>query len=634
MRTLLILFLLLASVHISWIYTLGAEYDEALFWPATVRMVYKSPQRLLFPSGVYVAERPLPFMQAAYIGALNSYLYTLPVSLFGTTVPVFRFTNLILLAIFYALVFLLARQVGGTVVAWMVIALLSIDIELWLQSITNQGPFLLQLIATCLLLRYFLLYLETPSKRYILYMAAAMGLGLNEKLTYLWIILLFLVAAGLYYHRELFKRRLLVHLPLGVVALLVLLIPVLIYSLGRYTATQQFAGSQLAWPTDLQVILGLRLHSLFLLFDGQWTMMHRAALFPVATTPRFSPTLALLTLGLALSLWQRSRLQLFCYTIAVGLVVANLFFPEGGRLHHLILMDPLPQLAACLAIWKAIEKKHAWQYALVLLLALGAVSTGRNFYAFHVAVQRSGGSGTWSNQITKLSDWELSHPDLHFVYACWGLENPLFAKSKGAHQQREFFFPLLSDSLSPDTQAELDTLLARRDTVWVTSSIDELQTKPAQRLLQQAASKQLKPVIVQEFREGLTNRLLFTALRFHPIEPGPVHPIQLTAINPGRLEAPLAADADRFQVHLNFQGLDGKDSIHVELQSADGAVVQHHFRPLEYYALLDNRQSWIFGPHLYPDWFLTSYPNPDKVISKLVVRVESQNPQASVQAIR
>ena len=107
-RLLLVLFAFFATFHLPWIQTLGAEYDESLFWPATVRMVYGSEQRIVPPDGVYLQNRPFPFMSAPYIGALNSYVYAIPVRLFGTDALVFRLTNLALLALFFCLAFRLA----------------------------------------------------------------------------------------------------------------------------------------------------------------------------------------------------------------------------------------------------------------------------------------------------------------------------------------------------------------------------------------------------------------------------------------------------------------------------------------------------------------------------------------------
>lgn len=614
--------------------TLGPEYDESLFWPATVRMVYGSPERLSPPQGLYLGSRPLPFMNSPYIGALNSYVYTVPVALFGTQTLVFRVSNALLLALFFLLAFQLAQEAGGRIVAWITVALLGADLELWLQGLTNQGPFLLQLIATSLLIRFFLLYRQTRSATHIAAMALAMGLGLNEKLTYLWILVLFLLAAILFYGREFLQKKSAKHLGLGLVCILILVIPALTFLLGNYNTTSGFAASQFAWPASIQTVAAQRLHNLNLLFGGQWTMSHRAGNFLALGVHRFSPALALIGIGFAVALLRRQRFPLFCYAIAWGLVVLNLFFPEGGRLHHLILMYPLPQLAAAISLWSLLERSRLGQVALVSLLCAGQLSTFRNILTFNQAVSASGGSGTWSQQISKLADWEQAHPHLHLVYACWGIEHAIFTRNRGLRPHKDFYFPLSSDPLSPETKSELDQYLLRRDTVWISSSVEDLQRKASSNLFRYAAEKGLAPILLQDFRGESSNRVLFTAFSFQPLEVARSVPSipAWKQVDPKQLEATLDPGFDRLAVGLEFVGLQDKDAIWVEFQAADGLVVQHHFRPLEYFALTDRKQRWVFGRNLYPDWFITAYPHPESTALKIVVRVDSASPKARVQA--
>lgn len=617
--------------------TLGPEHDESLYWPATVRMVYGSPERLSPPQGLYLGSRPLPFMNSPYIGALNSYVYTVPVALFGTQTLVFRLSNALLLGLFFLLAFQLAQEAGGQqgggrVVAWITVALLGADVELWLQGLTNQGPFLLQLIATSLLVRFFLLYRQTRNATYIAAMALAMGLGLNEKLTYLWILMLFLLAALLFYGTEFLQKRSAKHLGLGLVCILILVIPALTYLLGNYATTSGFAASQFAWPASIQTVATQRFHNLNLLFGGQWTMSHRAGNFLALGVDRFSPALALIGIGFAVALLRRQRFPLFCYSIACGLLALNLLFPEGGRLHHLILMYPLPQLAAAISLWSLLERSRLGQIALISLLCAGQLSSFRNILAFNQAVSASGGSGTWSQQISKLADWEQAHPHLHLVYACWGIEHAIFTRNRGLRPHKDFYFPLSSDPLSPETKSELDQSLLRRDTVWISSSVEDLQRKASSNLFRYAAQKGLAPIIVKEFRGDSSNRVLFTAISFQPLEAEPSLPVApvWNAVDLKTLEANLSPGFDRLQVDLEFSGLQAKDSIWVEFQAPGGEIVQRHFRPLQYFALTDRRLRWVFGRNLYPDWFLSDFPNPHLQPQKLVIRLDSSNPAASL----
>jgi 4-amino-4-deoxy-L-arabinose transferase-like glycosyltransferase len=631
-RLLFVLVLLLSALHLPWMLTLGPEYDESLYWPATLRMVNSSPERLSPPHGLYLAHRPLPFMSAPYIGALNSYIYTIPVALFGPTTLVFRLTNLVWLGLFFLAAFALAQQVGGKLVAWITLAFLAADVELCLQGITNQGPFLLQLIATCVLLSCFLRYLDTPKWTYIAGIALAIGIGLNEKLTYLWILFLFLSAALPFYGRDLSRKLSLRHLALGLSVLLLLLAPILIATIGNFGVSSGFAASQLAWPADLQGTIAQRLHNLNQLFSGQLTILHRSENFSGLTIQRFAPTLALIGVSAAVALLRRERLPLFLFAISLGLLVMNIFFPEGGRLHHLILMYPLPQVAAALVIGGLIAKNRLAQIAVAGLLSAGLISSVANVFFFNQAVAASGGSGSWSNQITKLAEWEQAHPHLHLVYACWGVDHAIFVLGGGQRPHKEFYFPLMADPLTPEHQKELDQLLRRRDTAWIHSSVDDLQKTASSRLFHYAAAQGLQPRLLQEFRGGAVPRVLFTAISFEPATLGPTTRQRLSwrQTSAAEVEATLPVDFDQAQVDLEFAGLESNDSVWVEFQSADGQIVEQYLRPLEYYALTSSQAHWVFGRNLYPHYFLSISNRFDRKPEKLVIRVESASPKATL----
>ncbi len=630
-RILLLAVCLFTAINIPWITTLAAEYDEALYWPATVRMIHGSPQRLAIPNGLYLLNRPLPLMSAPYIGALNSYVYAVPVALFGSKVIVYRLTNAFILCGFLLLAARMAIQLGGKTAAWMTVALLCSNRELWLEGITNQGPFLLQLVSTCLLVPALLSYVEKPQKRLVVLMAMAVALGLNEKLTYLWVVASIAAVAALYFGRALLRARLALDLALAISVLAICTLPILIFTIGNFQMSSGFARSQFSWPADPITIISSRLHSAALLFDGQWTMSHRVGDFDAGLQFPIPLTSYIFALGLLLAIWRRNVLALFLYSVCLGVLAINCLLPEGGRLHHLILIYPLPQLAACLTI-----EREARHYASLRWLAYGVLAMGLtvamlNLWGFGQVAQARGGSGTWSNQITALSDWERAHPETHLIYACWGVDHSIFALGEGKRQHLEFYFPLVAETLTPDTEAQLDRLLRRRDTVWVDSSIDDIQKRAGKNLLQAAAQRHLSPRTIREFREQDTGKVIFSVISFEPLlsVPAPTE-LRLRQLTPTSLEGPLTDGADRVNLRLRFQNVAAMDGIYIELQSQDGTVVQRHFRPLEYNALLDRTPTWTFGENLYPDWFLTDYPNPGKKASKIVVRLESANAEAGV----
>ena len=96
------------GINWGWMTHLGLEYDEAYSLPAAVKMVSGSPERLVL--GLYVFHRPIPFMIAPYIGALDAYIYALTFAIFGVTTMTFRMTNLALTIVIFVGAYALARS--------------------------------------------------------------------------------------------------------------------------------------------------------------------------------------------------------------------------------------------------------------------------------------------------------------------------------------------------------------------------------------------------------------------------------------------------------------------------------------------------------------------------------------------
>jgi hypothetical protein len=126
--------------------------------------------------------------------------------------------------------------------------------------------------------------------------------------------------------------------------------------------------------------------------------------------------------------------------------------------------------------------------------------------------------------------------------------------------------------------------------------------------------------------------VLFTAISFEPATLGPTTRQRLSwrQTSAAEVEATLPVDFDQAQVDLEFAGLESNDSVWVEFQSADGQIVEQYLRPLEYYALTSSQAHWVFGRNLYPHYFLSISNRFDRKPEKLVIRVESASPKATL----
>lgn len=565
----LIAWLLIAVANWPWMNSLGVEHDEALFWPAAVELVHGSTQRIHLPDGVEIAGRPLRFQLSPYIGALNSYVYAVPVAIFGPSPLTFRCVNVLLLLAVLAAAYALAEALSGPVAGMLTVAMLAVDLELILMGITNQGPFLLQLLGTAIAVRA---GLRWPA-------AIGIAIALNEKLTYIWIIAL-LASGGLLLYRPKLRRQAWITAAL----LALLMIPMAIYMVGWARVVGQFVQSNTSAPADLGAVAIHRLSTLYDLLAGQVTMHIRVG---SAGVSRFSALPWLIAGGLLAGLWQRDRFAILCVWVGAGLLVFNIVATDGGRLHHLILMYPLVQCGAA----SAITKLPKGPLVAALLLAATGFSTWQNIAWFNNAARSTGGAGHWSRASLELAAWQREHPSTHVVYATWGLERVAYAVNSGAHKHVELYFDLLADPWSTRMTSEVRRHLQRRENVWVFSYVEERYRTIEARILSEAAALGLQPRTVHS---GAT----YVVRSFVPDEPA-VPNMRDVPFAP-HIRLPLPEGVGRIRITAKPPG---PASVLIEFHDAAGNTVEQHFRPTEHFPIRTS-ETWEFGRHLYPDAFL------------------------------
>lgn len=421
-----------------WIDRPGLQYDETLF----VAAAYPNPQR----GGVGYFEifgQPVCFMVLPYLGALKGWLYRLILEFAQPSAAAVRVPVVFLGAFTLLLLFCFARRVFDARTGLIAVALAASDPAFLFTTRLDWGPVVLQRLCWlggCLLL---LRWREHPTAGGLFAAAVVFGVGLFDKLTFVWILAALLVASLLVFPRELAASVRWRATVVVVTGFLLGCLPLLVY---RFSSATSPLG--LRWESSLTPYLA-KLSMLHHCLDGtifQGWLAHVTA--PQPTLPQSGlarlvcwfagETLIdatwfpwFLAAAVALLPWTlrtpQRRGLLFVFLFSITAVALMLPVEFGGSVHHLTLIYPFPQvfLAASLtgvAAWLTHSIKPRLGQAVIFGVGCVLVLTNlRTVAQQYGQILQFGGTPPWSEAIYGLHDAvEADKPDRILVLD-WGI---------------------------------------------------------------------------------------------------------------------------------------------------------------------------------------------------------------------
>lgn len=597
-----------------WINILGLEYDESHFLESATRIAAKHPEATLMPEGVYLNGRPFPFMTMPYVGALDGWLMSIPVSVFGYSPLVPRVANSFAGWLLLVVAYLFARHLGGWKAGAAAVAMLLVDLEFLLHVPTHYGPFLLQCACGALVWYWLDRWLTGGAPKHFYAACFFAGLAFQEKLTFVWtlglIVVLFLAFRGREVLRVLTART----AGVGMVILLAAMLPVLIYTIGRPEVVFGYGrstGHAVTWE-----IVGERLRMFWATLAGQEMMSQQLASVGVKRLSML-PWLAVAGLGTAAVLRLRDAAMLLLF--ACGLVLLQVPFAEGGRLHHYLLAYPLLQTGIALAL-----TSRRWLIPLLIVgIAITGGSTAHNMWWYSNEVARTGGAGHWSSAIYDVADWIESQPPRSYFSTTWGFSRPLNFLTSGRVPIHDRYYALRSSEINTDNQDDLAIQLSRRDAMWLMSRIYPEYEDVQMRLFQQARKQNLMPKLVREFRAP-DGRPIYWVYRFHPPDNRPWRAI--SGESHGGLDAgfDLPEGTCDVSVRLPARRWNRALAVTVELQDREGKRLAAWWRAAKFYQFPWPEQRFTFGYGLQPDYFVPLPNATEGKPERLMVWVESE----------
>ncbi|HYM11263.1 MAG TPA: glycosyltransferase family 39 protein [Bryobacterales bacterium] len=441
----LLLIALFAGLGSLWIASPGLQYDECLF----VLAAYPHND-IPIAYTMHFHRRPVALMIIDYLGALKGWLYIPILRGRPASAALIRLPALLLGAASLYFLYLLARRAFGPPTALAAVALAATDPSYLFTTRLDWGPVAIQhvclLAGACGVLRWW-------QKRRLLDLALgffAMGVGIFDKATFLWLLAALVVAAAIVFPRQFAVALRPRPLAAALAGLLIGSAPFLYYNWKWKGATFHHQAERTGQYGEklraLQFTLdGMALASWFSR-DMEGTPLDppdRAARIAYEIAPREQavPTLlapaAVLSFLLlpALPFLPYGRGMLFTLLFCLLAFLAMLPIQGAGSVHHIALLLPFPQLFVAAGLTGARDAVRRWfkgrwgrRAATALLwlvvLALAAANLRVVAYYYFRILGYGGGTG-WSEAIYSLDRALENRQPEKIVLLDWGMSNQL-----------------------------------------------------------------------------------------------------------------------------------------------------------------------------------------------------------------
>lgn len=471
----LLVYLLLATWSIA---DPGIEYDEVLFGNASLGIQDHSFIAWTWSMG----GKNVPVMLMPYIGALKAYLYVPILKLFGASPLALRLPPILLGAAALMLYWTIARRFLGSRAAMLFALLLATDPSYLYHVRLDWGPVAIMLLLKGLGAYLFLRWWHKGSLVSLTLSGFCLGLGIFDKVNFVWFPLAAAAAILVVYGRQLKARATLPAALLFVLSGALGALPVLLYNVAFPLATIrepfEASGGLLAAnsPRKLQAILDTFLGTaVFKFVNGGDVQQLWGGYVPFSSTDGIGGLPALLVSAFTETPFgQGSLLALALVAAPIYLIAKIIFRPsplvrgtivalltsflilmellitnKATGSYHVMVLYPLPQFLVAMAavdllggsgIGGATARFRFPRQALVYL-SIAAIVTSNLLvdvgYLRYFSTE--GGKGIWSSAIYDLAEYAEARPQNRLVLMDWGFNTQLLTLSRGSIRKDEVY---------------------------------------------------------------------------------------------------------------------------------------------------------------------------------------------------
>lgn len=428
----------------------GPHYDEVFAAAPAVNFYenrYETIPMQIDPSTVTLMGREMPLMLLTYLGSLKSMIYVPVFILFGDSLPVIRGLPIALGFLVIVVSYFFFRDAFNRPTAIVTTVLLISDPGFVFFVGRDFGPPALALLLKMAGLLFFLKWWRAGKQPLLILGSFLWGLALFHKADFLWVLTAVGVAALLFYGKNI-RARMTMKMALASLAVFFLgAAPFLLLNIltGGATFSRLFEQSSVGNQDPLLLSsLWLRCTQFVSILNGTETFK----LF-LGTTPELNylqrvmlPGLVIFSFFLLPVLCMFNKIEfsrrraLFFFTVTAIVFVQTAKTAHGSfGGWHLLGIYPFAQASAAVALVSVIQKfkprsARVAKGFLAGFLIAAFLAGGLTMQQTQAAIERTGGSGYWSDAIYEL-DTFLESQQKPIVAVDWGFTNSLIVLSKG-----------------------------------------------------------------------------------------------------------------------------------------------------------------------------------------------------------
>ena len=420
----------------------GLYYDEAVFAGIAKDFITGHVHGEHMPDHqvVRLAGRPFPLFIQTYLGAPKSWMLIPAFRIFGPTVAVLRATTL-----FWSLIALLLLMLGiwrwlGLATALIAGALLAFDPTFFFLSVLDWGVAVPSFLCRCACFYFAIRWNQKRKLRDAFFVGLFAGLGFFNKADFaVFLIAVSLVAVFCYWRQLVAAIR--QHSSAMALACLGFALgagPMLskIPRMLSLTVSGPHPNAPGEMTTKLKTMLSMYDGSHFyrlMNVGGVFERMYDRPAVPLTLSGAATVIACFVFVGLVCRrklAWTRAIT--FLIVAAILITVGVFALPDAVRIHHAVLVYPLPQLilaAVIVLLWKTRVQSRKLDYAIVTITALAVVDLLASELHSVVYTQKfirlTGGRGRWSESFDKFCRENRNRSGLTIVSLDWGFNEQL-----------------------------------------------------------------------------------------------------------------------------------------------------------------------------------------------------------------
>ncbi|HME88091.1 MAG TPA: glycosyltransferase family 39 protein [Chthoniobacterales bacterium] len=427
----------------------GLYYDEAVFAGLAKDFVTGQVHGQHMPDHetLMLSGRPLPLFVQTYLGALKSWMLIPAFGIFGPTFAILRASN-----VFWELIALLFLMLGagrsfGFGTAAIAGALVAFDPTYFFVSTLDWGVAAPSFVCRCACFYFAIRWNQLRKRRDAFLVGLFAGLGFFNKADFAVFLIAIVLATIICYWRQIFTA---IRQQSGSVALACLGFAIgagpMLVRIPRMLALT-ISGPHPNAPGEF----GVKLKTLLSMYDGShfYRLMNAGGVFermydgvsePKALT---GIALALACAAFCVLAYQKKiacvRTVVFLIVAAVLITLGVFLLPDAVRIHHAVLVYPLPQLivaAVTALIWnRNVVARTVATLAIVIVFGAGL----RSIAGTEKLIQQTGGRGRWSESLNRFCLENRNRADLTIVCLDWGFNEQLIFLTEAPQLSEPFW---------------------------------------------------------------------------------------------------------------------------------------------------------------------------------------------------